>query len=184
MFLWIISSPSTQHCLVKRWQRGWSAMMVYTPAPLPGSPIDACWLGASFARMLMDWTGSCAILGHFVKAVKFIDIQWAGRQSGDRACFVVLIESRYPVSQQERSLRGESITITYPLVILFHSNLSKLNRTPWIIHNIKCSIYTEPIDWLLLAPVCLQSRTLGLAFVSIVQYYLKCWILRGYMLIL
>jgi len=88
----------------------------------PGSPLALCQL----AQILIDWTGS-VILGHFVKAVKFIGIQQAGMQSGDGAYFVVLIESRSP-SLNRREASGESITITCPRVILFHS--TSPNLTP------------------------------------------------------
>lgn len=98
-----------------------------SPVLLPGS-LGACWLCASLCQILIDWTSS-AILGHFVKAVKFIGIQQAGRQSGDRAYFVVLIESRSPSLQaalNRREASGESITITCPLVILVHSTSPNL----------------------------------------------------------
>lgn len=93
----------------------------------PRSPVILC----QFSQILIDWTGS-AILGHFVKAVKFIGIQLAGRQHGDRAYFVVLIESWNPSLQaalNRREASGESITITCPLVILFHS--TSPNLTAW-----------------------------------------------------
>lgn len=86
----------------------------------PWNPLTLC----QFAQILIDWTGS-AILGHFVKAVKCIDIQQAGMQSGDRAYFVVLIESP-EAALNRREASGESITITCPLVILFHSTSPNL----------------------------------------------------------
>lgn len=106
----------------------------------PGSLLTLCQFVPD-----IDWLNRFAILGHFVKAVKFIGIQQAGRQSGDRAYFVVLIESRSPSlqarSQQEWGFEG--IDNNYlPSSHFVPQHLSKLNRTPWIIHNIKCSIYT------------------------------------------
>lgn len=110
------------------WQWGWSAIMAASSpcsaARKPRSPLTLC----QFAQILIDWTGS-AILGHFVKAVTFIGIQQAGMQSGDRAYFVVLIESRSPslkAALNRREASGESITITCPLVILFHSTSPNL----------------------------------------------------------
>ena len=135
------------------WQWGWSAIMAASSpcsaARKPRSALTLC----QFAQILIDWTGS-AILGHFVKAVQFIGTQQAGMQCGDRAYFVVLIRVPEPVSQsrsqQERGFGG--IDNNYlPSSHFVPQHLSKLNRTPWIIHNIKCSIYTGPIDWLLLA---------------------------------
>lgn len=129
---------SAKHCSTKSWpieylRRSWQCadngddQPSWSPsaaARKPGSLLSLC----QFAHILIDWTGS-AILGHFVKAVKFIDIQQAGRQSGDRAYFVVLIESRSPSLQaalNRSEASGESITITYPLVILFHSTSPNL----------------------------------------------------------
>lgn len=110
------------------WQGGWSAIMAgaspSAAARKPGGPLTVC----QFAQILIDWTGS-AILGHFVKAVKFIDIQQAGMQSGDWAYFVVLIESWSPslhAALNRREASGKSITITCPLVILFHSTSPNL----------------------------------------------------------
>lgn len=88
------------------------------------SPLIPC----QFSQILIDCTGS-AILGHFVKAVKFIGIQLAGTQHGDGAYFVVLIESRSTSLQaalNRREASRESITITCPLVILFHSTSPNL----------------------------------------------------------
>lgn len=90
----------------------------------PGSLLTLCQFVPD-----IDWLNRFAILGHFVKAVKFIGIQQAGRQSGDRAYFVVLIESRSPSLQaalNRSEASRESITITCPLVILFHSTSPNL----------------------------------------------------------
>lgn len=90
-------------------------------------PLTLC----KFAQILIDWTGS-AIFGHFVKAVKFIGILLAGRQHGDRAYFVVLMESQslsLQAALNRREASGESITITCPLVILFHR--TSPNLTAW-----------------------------------------------------
>lgn len=107
----------------------------------PGSPLTLC----QFAQILIDWTGS-AILGHFVKAVKFIGIQQAGRRIGDRAYFVVLIESRSPSLQavlNRREASGESITITCPLVILFHSTSPNLTARHELFTTLSVQ-YTQP----------------------------------------
>lgn len=141
------------------------------PDMLPGT-LRACCLCASLCEILIDWTGS-AILGHFVKAVKIIGIQQAGRQSGDRAYFVVLIESRSPSPSRSRQERGSGgIDNNYlPSSHFVPQHLSKLNRTPWIIHNIKCSIYTAPIDWLLLALLSLWNHERITATLSLMVLY-------------
>lgn len=117
------------------------------PELLPGS-LGACWVRASLCQILIDWTGS-AILGHFVKAVKFIGIQQKGRQSGDGAYFVVLIESRSPSLQaalDRREALGESITITCPLVILLHSTSPNLTACYELFTTLSVQ-YTQP-HWL------------------------------------
>lgn len=114
------------------------------PELLPGS-LGARWVHASLCQILIDWTGS-AILGPFVKAVKFIGIQQEGRQSGDRAYFVVLIESRSPSLQatlDRREALGESITITCPLVILFHSTSPNLTACYELFTTLSVQ-YTQP----------------------------------------
>lgn len=127
--LWIMSLRSAKHYRVKSWPREYLRMSWQCadrgddqPSWLPCA---AAWKPADLVPVCshIDWPKR-SILGHFVNAVKFIDIQRAGRQSGDRAYFVVLIESRSPSIQaalNRREASGESITITYPLVILFHS---------------------------------------------------------------
>lgn len=120
-------------------QPSWSPSS--STARKPRSPLTLC----QFAQILIDWTGS-SILGHFVKAVKFIGIQKAGGQSGDGAYFVVLIESWSPSLQaalNRREALGESITITCPLVVLFHS--TSPNLTAW--HELFTTLsvqYTQP----------------------------------------
>lgn len=115
----------------------------------PRSPLIPC----QFSQILIDWTGS-AILGHFVKAVKFLGIQRAGKAAWRRGLFCSFDRVPEPVSpscsQQERGSGG--IDNNYlPSSHSVPQHLSKLNRMAWIIHNIKCSVYTGPADWVLLA---------------------------------
>lgn len=124
------------------WQRDdQPSWLPSTAARKPGSPLTLC----QYAQILIDWTGS-AILGHFVKAVKFIGIQQAGRQSGDRAYFVVLIESWSPSLQAAlngREASVESITITCPPVILFHSTSPNLTARHELFTTLSVQ-YTQP----------------------------------------
>lgn len=158
-FIFPFSTPvSTTHICAKSWpieylkteltvcwQRDDQPLLLARgSARKPRSPLILC----QFSHILIVWTRS-AILGHFVKAVKFIGIQLAGRQHGDGAYFVVLIESRSPSLQtalNRREASGESITITCPLVILFHS--TSPNLTAW--HELFTTLsvlYTRPL-WL------------------------------------
>lgn len=130
------------------------------PETLLPRRLAACWLCASLCQILIDWTGS-AILGHFVRAVKFIGIQQAGRQSGDRAYFVVLIESRSPslrAALDRGEASGESITITCSLVILFHSTSPNLTAHHELFTTLSVQYTQAPIDWLLIVLLSLWNR--------------------------
>lgn len=137
---------------------------------LPGR-LGACWLRASLCQILIDWTGS-AILGHFVRAVKFIGTQASKQSEGDRAYFVVLIESRSPSLQSSfdrREAPGESITITCPLVILFHSTSPNLTAHHELFTTLSVQYTQAPIDWLLIVLLSLWNRNRITATLSLMD---------------